>query len=406
MSRIPARLRRLCTLVTGVLFFIAGTLKLMDPVGAGLVVDEYFRFFHVGFLAFSARFAGVALAMLETVLGAALITGLARRLTVFATMAMTAFFTVVTLILVIFNPVMDCGCFGEAIPLTHTQTFAKNILLILLEGAAFLPVRTLSEPEGTKVRPVAFGAAVTVSALMTLYALLYIPVRDFTPFRLSSRLYESVREEHGASEEYRSVFVYEKDGQEAEFDLASLPDSTWRYVRTETVLVSEADAVYPMLTMTDAEGQVCDSLAVGEAVMAVSVYRPDRMSAAAWTKAGECLGDAARAGFTPLLLVASTPERFVLPDGIPGDARQPLLFSAYFSDYKTLISMNRSNGGATYFHNGTLVAKWSRRGLPETRQLEELADLHPTETELETTARSRQYFWGFYLTSFAMLFLL
>ena len=36
--------------ILGMVLLVAGLLKLMDPVGAGLVMDEYFNFFHLGFL--------------------------------------------------------------------------------------------------------------------------------------------------------------------------------------------------------------------------------------------------------------------------------------------------------------------------------------------------------------------
>ena len=42
--------KRICAFIIGLVLFIAGLLKLMDPVGAGLVVEEYFKFLHLGFL--------------------------------------------------------------------------------------------------------------------------------------------------------------------------------------------------------------------------------------------------------------------------------------------------------------------------------------------------------------------
>ena len=41
------RLRRLCAFIIGVVFVIAGIFKLLDPVGAGLVMEGYLRFFHL-----------------------------------------------------------------------------------------------------------------------------------------------------------------------------------------------------------------------------------------------------------------------------------------------------------------------------------------------------------------------
>ena len=127
MNYIVRKMRRFCGFIAGFIFYISGIVKLLDPVGAGLVMDEYYNFLHLGFLDFSAKFMGTAFAFAETLIGTALITGVWRKITAIAAFAFQGFFTFLTLLLVIFNPEMDCGCFGEAIHLTHWQTFLKNI---------------------------------------------------------------------------------------------------------------------------------------------------------------------------------------------------------------------------------------------------------------------------------------
>ena len=119
MKQFIEKLRRFCAFVTGVVFFISGILKILESVGAGLVIKEYLEFFHIGFLGFAAKGLGTAFALTETIIGAALITGVWRKATAYAAMALQGFFTFLTLALVIFNPEMDCGCFGEAIHMTH-----------------------------------------------------------------------------------------------------------------------------------------------------------------------------------------------------------------------------------------------------------------------------------------------
>lgn len=128
--------RRISAIIIGFVFFVAGLLKLMDPVGAGLVVEEYFKFLHLGFLRPLSYFTGAAGALAETLLGAALLCGVWRRLTGIVTLAVLGAFTILTLVLLIFNPSMDCGCFGEAVHLTHLQSFLKNIALLALWAAA------------------------------------------------------------------------------------------------------------------------------------------------------------------------------------------------------------------------------------------------------------------------------
>ena len=59
--------------ILGMVLLVAGLLKLMDPVGAGLVMDEYFNFFHLAFLKPASRIIASVLALLETLLGAALL---------------------------------------------------------------------------------------------------------------------------------------------------------------------------------------------------------------------------------------------------------------------------------------------------------------------------------------------
>ena len=406
MKRLHYYIRRVCAILVGVVFFVAGVLKLMDPVGTGLIVSEYFRFFHVAFLDFAAKPFGVGMALVESLLGAALITGSYRRLTAWVTWVLTFFFTIVTLILWIANPEMDCGCFGEAIHLTHFQTFAKNIVLLVLECIAFLPLRSLGQQK--RFRTASFWIEAASLVALAVYCWRYIPPVDFTPFDLSSRLYESVKDELDEMPEYVSTYVYEKNGQEGVFTLDDLPDSTWTFVRAETLLKEDnyPENNYPMLNITDAEGMSQDALTVGKFVMAVSVYRPDKLSGREWNRLGEFVSTASQAGFTPLLLVAASPGTFQLPQAVSGDVLPALLLSLYYADYKTLVSLNRSNGGATYFHGGMLIEKWARRALPSEKRMERLVSNNATETELSASTKGRQTFWGFFLYSFALLFFL
>ena len=115
------KIRRFCAILIGLVFLASGLLKLLDPVGTGLIVSEYFKFFHLGFLQGTAKALGMALSLVEAATGAALISGVFRKTTAFITSLLVVFFTIITLILWIAKPEMDCGCFGEAIHLSHGQ---------------------------------------------------------------------------------------------------------------------------------------------------------------------------------------------------------------------------------------------------------------------------------------------
>ena len=125
----------------GAVLLFGGLVKLMDPLGSQLVMESYLRFMHLGFLNFAAGALSLVFNLLECVLGAALVAGLFPLVAGAATGVLMLFYTVLTLALLIVNPSMDCGCFGELVHLTHLQSFLKNIVLMLLWALAFFPVQ-------------------------------------------------------------------------------------------------------------------------------------------------------------------------------------------------------------------------------------------------------------------------
>ena len=378
------RFRRFCGFLTGFVFFISGILKLLDPVGAGLVMDEYFEFMHLGFLSFSSKFAGTAFALAETLIGTALITGVWRKTTGILAMAFQGFFTLLTLALVIFNPQMDCGCFGEAIHLTHMQTFIKNLILCALLAAAFVPLRGLGRPRRRKY--VSFSIVTMAVLAFTVYAWSYIPPVDFTDYKHGARLAAG---DTSSEDMYEARFVYEKDGVQESFDLMHLPDSSWSFVSTETVL-KEGFKAPVTLSFTDIDGAYADERAADGKVIIISVYDTD-IRKGKWEKIAGFKANAEKAGFKVLVITSSATEH---------------LDSYYLSDRKTLITLNRSNGGATYFYNGTLIRKWAFKALPDIQKLEELADSNEMELGVDKDTKGNLGFQGFLLYVFAVMLLL
>ena len=194
--------------------------------------------------------------------------------------------------------------------------------------------------------------------------------------------------------------IYEKDGKEERFDLGHLPDSTWTFVRTETTAregYSDEDLLD--LSFYDNDGNYQDSLACGERVMAVSIYDP-QMSGKKWTRTEKFVKNAHEAGFTVIILISAEPERI---DEATEKVLAPLM---YYADYKTLISMNRSNGGITYFSDGYLVRKWAANAAPDLKELRKISSEDVTETIIGQNTKGSLGFQGFLLYVFAVMLLL
>lgn len=386
--------RRFCAFVLGAVFLISGILKFMDPVGSEFIMKSYFNFLHIGFMDFSAKFFGVAFALTEAVLGAALMSGVWRKVVGIAVVALTTFFTLLTLVLLIFNPVMDCGCFGEAIHLTHLQTFVKNVILCALCCGAFIPMRELDRP--VKVKYVSFALTACSLVALLIYSLVALPLKDYTAFHPGAML------QAAADEQYKDFsepeFIYEKDGVTQAFSLDALPDSSWNFV--DSRIRQDDFAAGTVLTLTDDAGEYCDSLATKGNVLVVSAYR--KLSAGRIEGIESLVADARAAGVTPIVLVpsddvlaAASEKHAALEDGL-----------VYYSDYKTLATLNRSNGGSTWISDGQIVRKWSYTLRPSSEKLSAALAEDPTALALETQSKGSLALQSFLLYIFAVLLLL
>lgn len=406
MTKLHYRIRKICSFIIGVTFFCSGIFKLLDPVGAGLVVDSYYKFFHLSFLSFSAETVAVTMALMETLIGAALVTRIWRKAIAYIASIFIGFFTLLTIILVIFNPNMDCGCFGEVIHFTHWQTLLKNLILCALAFGAFVPFKDFGHPKHSKY--VSFGLVAGSVLLFTLYSLMSIPLLDFTPYAVDSEIVAGHDNNKQEFDEYTSNFIYEKNGKYGAFTLDHLPDSTWKYVKTETIKKDSPfdKATVNNLSFSDASGNYQDDILAKGKVMIVSSYSPERLSTAQWTKLFSFLSNSKATGFKPLLLVSTTPEGLestLDKTKLSQSEKAMLMVFSYFADYRTLISLNRSNGGATYYFDGELISKWARMSMPDKNELQGISNDDQTSLMLKSSIRGRVIFESFLFYVFMVM---
>jgi len=356
--------RQFAAILIGIVFFTSGLLKLIDPVGSSLIVDSYNSFFHLDFLSFLSKPTGIMLPLVETLIGAALICGIWKKVIRFAAAALLTAFTIITAVLVIFQPQMDCGCFGEAIHLTHLQSFIKNVFLCGLWVLAFIPLK--QDNSATHPRKfVSFGITAVVSLMLAVYSNFSLPLMDFTDFR-------------GGIEIQRPAVPGLDDGIEED----------------------EAAATQP-LPFFDVNWEYRDSLILAPKVIAISSYAPSELRAGNWKAISSLCSTASVFGFRPLILVSGDPENIgkYIPD-------QSLLEFIFFADHRLLLSLNRSNGGACYLSDGQLVRKWAVNSLPRSEELSGILKESPAETLIKADSRGQFAFQGIYLGLLALLLIL
>lgn len=351
-------LRGLCRILFALTFIVSGVLKLLDPVGTGLIVKEYLGVLSLDALEACSVGLGVALSVSEFLIGICVLSGLRIRIVAWAALLLMVFFTALTGYLMLYNPISDCGCFGEAIHLTNTQTFIKNVVLLALAILIFL-----GRKRATRIAPAwlewIFVAVFALLALgVSLRVLATIPQVDFTAYRVGNSLDELAQE---GQARYETTFLYAKDGHTREFSLDDLPDDSWTYLDSKTVQVSGSTKMAQVdFTLEQMEGTV----------LAVSVYDPERMRPENWDRIATFRKAALLAGQE--ITVYGPSDEFVT------------------ADRKSLMTLNRSNGGASYFHDGMIVAKWSNLELPGV-DLKEVLDEDPDVLVLRHRIREQLY---------------
>ena len=326
-------LRGLCRVLFALTFIVSGILKLLDPVGTGLVMKEYLDFMNLDFLMNAAIPLGMALSTLEFTIGICVLSGLRIRIIAWVALVLVAFFTALTFYLMLYNPISDCGCFGEAIHLTNTQTFIKNVVLLVLAFLIFLGRKRATRLAPAWLEWLFVGIFALLALSVSVRALATIPQVDFTAYRVGNSLDELAQENQAR---YETTFLYTKDGHTKEFTLDNLPDDTWTYLDSKTVQVGGSTKMAQVdFTLEQMQGPV----------LAITVYSPEALTRENLDRIDQFRKAALLQGHE-VVLYGPTDEYVT-------------------ADRKSLMTLNRSNGGAVYVNDGTIVAKWANVELPD-----------------------------------------
>lgn len=229
--------------IVGLTFIFSGFVKAVDPVGSMIKFDEYFDAWNMIFFKDYSLFLSIALSALEFILGFALLFGCKLRLASWVALILMAGFTIQTFFLALYNPVTDCGCFGDAIKLTNWQTFYKNLVLMVLVIIIFIfRKKSVLVSLGYQWYGIFIPGIVIVS--IALYGWLYMPIIDFRPYKKGNDIQKLMEIPAGAKQDkYVSVLVYKnkKTGAIVNFDENNIPMDvdTWEWQDTKTELVEK-----------------------------------------------------------------------------------------------------------------------------------------------------------------------
>lgn len=373
-------IRLLSRLVVGMVFIFSGFVKAVDPMGSAYKFADYFTAFGMEFLEFLALPLGIFLSAFEMGLGISLILGYRRKVLFVVLMWFMSFFTLLTLVLALFNPVSDCGCFGDALILTNWQTFFKNLALMIFVSILYLSRKTDTGSVKVLREWMLIGSFFTLGSLFSYWNYRHLPWMDFRPYDVGTVIRDEMEVPEGApTDEYQTTLIYRNrmTGQTSSYTLEDYPKDTlkWEFVDSESKLVKRGyEAPIHDFAIMDQDGYdlVNEILADKNYSMLLLAYDLNSADRKALIDAGE---------WAQLELFASDFSFYAVTASTSAEvesivAELGLSYPFLAGDEIMLKTIVRSNPGFMLLRNGIILGKWAFRDLPR------LEDLDPQWSEL------------------------
>lgn len=354
-----------CRLLLGITFVFSGITKAIDPVGGAIKIADYLVAFKLDALKELSLFLSINLSAFEFTLGVCLLAGVYRRYSAWGVLLTMGFMTPLTLYLALFNPVSDCGCFGDALVISNWQTFAKNV--VLLAASLVFWRHNQHVTRGFSRRAYWFvplwGYLFACGFAWHNYQ--HLPLIDFRPYKIGVNIQaERTIPADAPQDEYRYAFIYEKDGVKKEFGLEEAPtaDSTWTFVESKTELVKPGyvppihDFIIHTLEGEEVTDQLLEEprpllLLIAPHLAEAEDHHIDNINNAYDYSLEHNIGF--------YCLTASTEEEIAKWEELTG-AEYPYLQA----DATLLKTMVRANPGMMLLQEGTILMKWHSSDIP------------------------------------------
>lgn len=359
-----------CRFLLGATFVFSGFAKAIDPIGTQYKLQDYLSAIGIGDLVpdIGTLLASVALSTLEFCLGVFVLFAIRRHLVSKMIVAFMAVMTLITVWIALFNPVKDCGCFGDALHLTNVQTLLKNIVLlaasIVLAWQPLQMYRFLSR----STQWIAINYTILFVLLLSAHCLYHLPLIDFRPYHIGMNIKKGMEIPAGAPQpQFETTFILQKNGIKKEFTLDNYPDSSWQFVDSKTVQTKEGyvPPIHDFSIQKPNGDDITDSVltAKGYVFLLVSPH----LEQADDTNFGDIdqLYEYCQEQKIPFYCLTASERKDIDHWADITGAEYPFCFT----DETTLKTIIRSNPGLLLLKDGTIIRKWSHNDLPSSASL-------------------------------------
>lgn len=350
--------------VVGGLFIFSGLIKLNDPIGTAIKMEEYFEVFVHDFGSFFKIFIPISLPIafllivIEIVLGIALLIGYRMKFTSIALLVIIVFFTFLTFYSAAFDKVTDCGCFGDAIKLTPWESFTKDVVLLVLILHLVWHRKRYTSLLPEKIAAIAVIASTVICIVIGVYAIQHLPFIDFRPYKVGNYIPEQMQPEEAPELEY--TFVYNgKEVTSAEF----IMEEGYEYKSSRVVNPDKSTPKITDYRVSTIEGDDVTQQTFEGRKLFIIIANVDKISVSN-IDAIRTLVNGLEGKVDVMALTSSDAASF---DAFRHAHQLPVNY--YFADATVLKTIIRSNPGITFWINGIVAGKWHHNDTPDPQEI-------------------------------------
>ena len=368
-------IKQIARIIVGVTFIFSGFVKGIDPWGSAYKFVDYFVAMGLDWFNWAAFPLGILLAFLEFAIGVGLLFNLRLKLSSWLAFIFMVFFTFLTLWIAIYDPVSDCGCFGDALVISNWETFYKNIVLIILTWIVFFYRNNMPRILPGILSGIAGAAFIALYIAISVYSYNHLPILDFRPYKVGVNISEAMSIPEGAPQpQYENIFYYKnkKTGNTERFTEENYPwEDTLNYEfdNLESVLVDKGyEPLIHDFTIETPEGEdIIDFFIYDENyVFLLIAYDLKKTNTKSQEKINELAKWAIDRDLSFICLTSSLPDE---SDKFAQDHQVPYEF--FNCDEITLKTIIRSNPGLMILKNGTIVAKYHYNDIPSPEEFQQ-----------------------------------
>ena len=367
--------KNLCRIIVGIVFIYSGFVKGIDPLGSDYKFTDYFNAFGMGWMNATTLFFSFALSLAEFLIGIALLFNLWVSRMAWGSLLFMFFFTPLTLVSALTNPVSDCGCFGDATLLTNWQTFWKNIILLLLAIMIFV-YRKEYKSSLPLVGQFSFLALAGAGMLcLSVYCYRHLPVLDFRPYAVGKNITEGMRLPEGTEPDQYEVTLKYKNKQTGEvqsFTEENYPwqdTLNWEYESSSERLVKKGyiTPIHDLVIEHPTLGNITEEILEDDNHTILAVAYNLTQSDVQYQPAINRLAEYAQEKGIRFYGLTSSSER----DIETYKKRYHVPYEFCTADEIQLKTMIRSNPGVIILREGTILDKWAGKDVPDVKELQD-----------------------------------